>query len=105
MPKHTLVFPEPAEGADEMPVEIDNHRFVLPNSITVLASAGYQRRIRDIPDGDAQVFTLFELAVEDDKQILHLIDYLTNEQWLELVTKWGEFSRAALPESSAPSGS
>jgi hypothetical protein len=98
--RHIIEFPIPADDAETFPVVIDGRRLELRTVGEVILSPGYARRTMKLgPElGDAAVFEMFALAVEDDEQILRSLDYLTNEQWLELCKRWGEFAGAPLPE-------
>lgn len=115
--KHILTFPQPPvyvapEGEEENESEeapppadpffrftFDGQEIALPPVTEIVQSIGYMRRIRGLStESDLHTFIIFALAVEDDESILRKLDYLENEQWVDLMEKWGKFTGASLGE-------
>ncbi|WP_405373424.1 MULTISPECIES: hypothetical protein [unclassified Microbacterium] len=102
--KTTLTFPDLSEAEDGgFLFEIDGHRVEIPKFTDIIGSFGVSRRAsaRNVKDDDwgTKSMIALELAVKDDETTVMLLDHLDTDQGIELLTKWGEFTGAALPES------
>ncbi|MEV5042700.1 hypothetical protein [Microbacterium sp. LMI1x-1-1.1] len=102
--KTTLTFPDPSEATDGgFLFEIDGRRVEIPKFTDIIGSFGVSRRAgaRNVKEDDwgAKAIIALEIAVKDDESAVRLLDHLDTEQGVELLSKWGQFTGADLPES------
>jgi len=102
--KTTLTFPDPSEAKEGgFLFEINGHRVEIPKFTDIIGSFGVSRRAgaRNIKDNDwgSKIIIALEVAVKDDETAVQLLDHLDTNQGSELITKWGEYTGADLPES------